>query len=426
MAETDEAALVHRELAAAATGGERWVSVGRLVFSVVIAARHAWVAVGGCSGWVLGSTGAAVALSLATFALLRTRRTLPPIWLHFSVLGDVALATVALAANLVEPNPEFRGLLGTPDWAVLLVIIAASGFRVTPRVALSATVFAAASLSCLVLVERGGRLGQLLPGATMSLLLVLVAGFVAVTVAVRTRALALHTARAGLVARRMRRELDVMLEDHHDVRTHLSAAQLALQQLSREGAGTARGQLERSLAAIDEHVGRIRERALVELATANRVVPTEVEPTLQLAVLYARARAPKLSVVLQVPPELRVMVAGGASVLARVFTNLLVNAVEGDGARGAGRVHVSSEQLGDTVLVTIDDDGPGLASLALPDGRVGLTTKVGGTGIGLALVRAVAAASGGTLELANREAGGARVALRLRAGVDEPAPSSRL
>lgn len=103
---------------------------------------------------------------------------------------------------------------------------------------------------------------------------------------------------------------------------------------------------------------------------------------------------------LAIPPRLEVAVAGGALGLEYVFQNLLQNAVNGDGVRGASAVSISANadpHAPDWVRITIEDNGPGWLS----DGRV----RAGGHGLGLNIVRSVVAASGGTVQLAPGEVG---------------------
>ena len=81
------------------------------------------------------------------------------------------------------------------------------------------------------------------------------------------------------------------------------------------------------------------------------------------------------------------MVAGGEIALQRVLLNLLSNACEGDGVRRPGEVAVSVLFVATSasILVRVEDDGPGFHPTA---------AKPGGLGVGLKVVRGISEASG--------------------------------
>ena len=98
--------------------------------------------------------------------------------------------------------------------------------------------------------------------------------------------------------------------------------------------------------------------------------------------------------------------------LDQLLINLVQNAVDAALDTGGG-VRVSWSSDDGAVLVTVEDEGPGLADTAnlfVPF----FTTKPNGTGIGLALSRQIAEAHAGTLTLENRtDRSGVRALLRL-------------
>lgn len=108
-----------------------------------------------------------------------------------------------------------------------------------------------------------------------------------------------------------------------------------------------------------------------------------------------------------------VMLDAGA--LQDALLNLILNARDAIGGRG-GLIRVSVRPVRDTWLeLVVEDDGPGFSAEALKRGLDPFfTTKGGeGSGLGLAMVFDHASLSGGSVRLANRPEGGARVTLRL-------------
>ena len=98
--------------------------------------------------------------------------------------------------------------------------------------------------------------------------------------------------------------------------------------------------------------------------------------------------------------------------LDQLLINLVRNAVDAASDTG-GDVRISWTSDDAAVVVSVEDEGPGLsdtANLFVPF----FTTKPDGTGIGLVLSRQIAEAHGGVLTLENREdRSGARARLRL-------------
>jgi len=98
--------------------------------------------------------------------------------------------------------------------------------------------------------------------------------------------------------------------------------------------------------------------------------------------------------------------------LRQVLVNLVRNAAEAAGA--GGKVAVRVAERDGSAEVAVEDSGPGV-----PDERRDrlfepfFTTKPRGTGLGLAVSRAIARAHGGDLDAGAASAGGARFALRL-------------
>jgi signal transduction histidine kinase len=104
--------------------------------------------------------------------------------------------------------------------------------------------------------------------------------------------------------------------------------------------------------------------------------------------------------------------------LKRGLTNLIDNAV-----KYGTRARVALETTAGDTVITIDDDGPGIAEadrerVFAPFVRLETSRSrdTGGSGLGLAVARAAIRAHGGDIRLANRPEGGLRVTVALPQG----------
>jgi len=110
-----------------------------------------------------------------------------------------------------------------------------------------------------------------------------------------------------------------------------------------------------------------------------------------------------------------VMLDGDADALRSLVRNLIDNALKYGGTPPQVRVQV--ERSGDSARLRVDDAGPGIP--AAERERVfdrfhrREPGRGSGSGLGLSIVRAVARAHGGSVQLADSSLGGLRVELRL-------------
>ena len=175
---------------------------------------------------------------------------------------------------------------------------------------------------------------------------------------------------------------------------------------------------------IQEHARRAG-RVVQGLLTFVRARAAERQPadlnevvadTLDL--LEHEFRAERIALEVRQAPQLPVVRADRGQV-GQVLVNMLANARHAAVQSAARRtVLVETRADADTVVVAVEDSGPGVPSqLRLKIFDPFFTTKasIGGTGLGLAIAAQIAHGHGGTLSLVAGSLGGARFELRLPA-----------
>lgn len=107
-----------------------------------------------------------------------------------------------------------------------------------------------------------------------------------------------------------------------------------------------------------------------------------------------------------------VVAAADARKIRQVIANLIRNAT--DATRETGRVAIGTRTDGDDAVLTIADDGAGMAADVLAHAfDPFFTTKAGGTGLGLAIAQAIVDAHGGRITIESAPGEGTRISLRL-------------
>lgn len=107
---------------------------------------------------------------------------------------------------------------------------------------------------------------------------------------------------------------------------------------------------------------------------------------------------------------------GGEAMLRHVWDNLIGNAIK-FGPQG-GTVRLRLSQMEDGILFTVEDEGPGLSDEAKKHifdkfYQADTSHKQEGYGLGLALVKRILTAAGGSVAAENREEGGCRFTVKL-------------
>ena len=137
---------------------------------------------------------------------------------------------------------------------------------------------------------------------------------------------------------------------------------------------------------------------------------TDLVDILERAAAIAYPKAAATNVRLRLHTAGRMPVVADGSLVRRALENLILNAIEAAGGKDRdGQVNVSLVAREHDILVVVDDNGPGVP----PEHRerifeADVSTKPGGTGLGLALVRQVFKAHDGSIRCEDSPLGGAR------------------
>ncbi len=200
----------------------------------------------------------------------------------------------------------------------------------------------------------------------------------------------------------------------HELKNPLTPIRMSASALARSDDPTTREAAE----IILEETSRLEERARAfsRYGRPAEGPPAEVDVVEMLRTLVRRETGSDEGdalLGLEIEGELpRVM--GHHDPLQRAVLNLVVNAREAMAEQGDGRVVVRASADDDGVLISVDDDGPGVpAELLDRVWEAEFTTRSRGTGLGLAIVRQTVEAHDGRVEATNRPEGGASFSMRL-------------
>lgn len=199
----------------------------------------------------------------------------------------------------------------------------------------------------------------------------------------------------------------------HQIRTPLSAAMLYAGHLSEQALPLEQqqrfaGRLKERLQELENQVRDMLVFARGELPLPDRLSPAE---------LFAGLRAAAESHVAGLQLRWQCDVRGGEllcnrDTLVGSVLNLLHNAIQAGGQDVRLKVHLYAR--GDSLRLAISDSGPGMDAATLARlGEPFFTTKTTGTGLGLAVVKAVAKAHHGELRLQSRPGRGTCASLVL-------------
>jgi len=239
---------------------------------------------------------------------------------------------------------------------------------------------------------------------------------------------ALDAARAETEAT-LTRQREFVADASHELRTPLTSVLANLELLAEQVEGEDAQAAAASALRSSQRMRRlVADLLLLARADAGRSAPHRPVDLAQVLVEVAAELEPlaeRGEHQLTIAAHEQLVVEGARDELHRLALNLIENALRH--TPPGTHVHAALALLGDEVVLTVEDDGPGIPQ----ELRARLFERFvrgrgdggGGSGLGLAIVRAVATSHGGTVTIERGDLGGARFVVRLpKAGAPAPAP----
>lgn len=208
-------------------------------------------------------------------------------------------------------------------------------------------------------------------------------------------------------------EKDVMLGAiGHDLKTPLAALRVRIESVPDDAQ---RARMADSIEDITRTLDDILSLARVGRVSGDEMEAVDLTALADGVVEEFEDLGEPVSMAVSDGPTGRIVARVQVTWLKRALRNLVSNAVRyGESAR------VSVLSQGSEILLTVEDEGPGIAEDRIADmlepftrGEASRNRITGGAGLGLTLARAIAEAHGGSLTLANRAEGGLRAEIRL-------------
>jgi len=213
------------------------------------------------------------------------------------------------------------------------------------------------------------------------------------------------------LAHLLKARMAMMAGISHDVRTFATRLRLRVDRIPEDE------QRQRAVRDIDDMIRLLDDALLASRAAVGELTDELVDVAEVIRQEVADRQANGDAIALQVDTASDVCVLGDRLALRRVVANLIDN-----GLKYGKSVTVCVARLGESVVLTVDDEGPGMPSdqreLVLePFVRLESSRHrgTGGAGLGLAIVRNLVEGQGGSVAVADGPRGGARLIVRMSA-----------
>ena len=208
----------------------------------------------------------------------------------------------------------------------------------------------------------------------------------------------------------------------HEIRNPLQSLELLTSLIASEEDDHERLQIASSIHAEVRTLEQVVHRLLRESATRGslrlKITTQSVAPLVEQVVALRRPQANSQSVRITMGPMSWAAVSFDQALLKRSIENLVLNALQAV-PRNTGEVRISVLEEEEWLVLIVDDNGPGVPpELREHVFEANVTSKEGGTGLGLALVKGVVEAHSGYIKYETSPLGGARFEARIPRALD--------
>ena len=207
----------------------------------------------------------------------------------------------------------------------------------------------------------------------------------------------------------------LMASISHDLKTPLAGIKASVSNLLDTAIAWSDEDRRAFLETIDSQADRLN-RVISDILDLNRiesgVIAPKLEPLEARALLYEAAARTSLATggrAVTVEAADSVVVVADESLILQALVNLIENAAKYSTPGGA--IHLRATEHGDDALLSVADEGPGIAARDLPHvfdrfyRAAEQSRRVKGSGLGLAIVKGFVSLSGGSVRVESSPAG---------------------
>ncbi len=201
----------------------------------------------------------------------------------------------------------------------------------------------------------------------------------------------------------------------HEIKNPIASLKLSVQLLKKQLVASD-PEVSETLDMLDKEVRRLEERAKGFLEFSNpkyELKPLNIVDVIMESVKLAkiRARDRKIQIFCECPDN-NIPVLGDLNALNSAFLNVLVNAM--DACDENGEIRIDVKKKAKMVTVSFKDNGKGISPDALDYiFEPFFTSKSGGTGLGMSIVKRVVTSHGGKVDVISKKGEGTTVKIHI-------------